>query len=61
MAAADGIIDHSSFDIPALHRDGTIMRVEVRLHVVHDSRNRVAGALGVFVPADASAPPLTRL
>jgi PAS domain S-box-containing protein len=61
MAAADGNIDHSSFDIPALRRDGTIIRVEVRLLVVHDSRNRVAGAMAVFVPADDSAPPLTRL
>jgi PAS domain S-box-containing protein len=61
MAAGDGNIDHSSFNIPALHRDGTIFRVEVRLLVVHDSRNRVAGAMAVFVPADDSAPPLTRL
>jgi hypothetical protein len=61
MAAADGNIDHSSFDIPALHRDGTIIRVEVRLLVIHDSRNRVAGALAVFVPADESARPLPRL
>lgn len=61
MAAADGVIDHSSFNIPALHRDGTIVRVEVRLIVVHDSRNRVAGAMAVFTPEDENAPPLTRL
>ena len=61
MAAADGNIDHSSFDIPALHRDGTVIRVEVRLLVIHDSRNRVAGALGVFTPADARAPAQPRL
>jgi PAS domain S-box-containing protein len=61
MAAADGNIDHSSFNIPALHRDGTTIRVEVRLLVIHDSRNRVAGAMAVFVPADDSAPPLSRL
>ena len=61
MVAADGNIDHSSFDIPALRRDGTIIRVEVRLLVVHDSRNRVAGAMAVFVAADDSAPPLPRL
>jgi PAS domain S-box-containing protein len=61
MAAADGNIDHSSFSVPALHRDGTVIRVEVRLMVVHDSRNRVAGAMAVFTPDDASAPPLTRL
>jgi PAS domain S-box-containing protein len=61
MAAGDGILDHSSFDIPALHRDGTVMRVEVRLIVVHDSRNRVVGALAVLTPADDAAPPLERL
>jgi PAS domain S-box-containing protein len=61
MAAADGNIDHSSFSIPALHRNGTVSRIEVRLLVVHDSRNRVAGALGVFTPADEGAPPLTRI
>ena len=61
MAAADGNIDHSMFNVPALHRDGRVIRVEVRLLVVHDSRNRVAGAMAVFVPADDSAPPLPRL
>ncbi|WP_119303661.1 PAS domain-containing protein [Dongia deserti] len=61
MAAADGNIDHSSFNIPALHRDGTVIRVAVRLLVVHDSRNRVVGAMAVFSPDDDSAPPLTRL
>lgn len=61
MEAADGNIDHSSFNIPALHRNGTVIRVEVRLLVVHDSRNRVAGAMAVFMPDDGSAPPLTRL
>jgi PAS domain S-box-containing protein len=61
MAAADGNIDHSSFNIPALRRDGTVIGVEVRLLVVHDSRNRVAGAMAVFAPVDDSAPALTRL
>ena len=61
MAASDGNVDHGSFNVPALHRDGTVMRVEVRLHVVHDSRNRVVGAVAVFAPADDKAPPLTRL
>jgi PAS domain S-box-containing protein len=61
MAAADGVIDHSSFNIPALRRDGTVIRVAVRLLVVHDSRNRVAGAMAVLTPDDDSAPPLTRL
>ena len=61
MAVGDGNIDHSSFNIPALHRDGTVIRVEVRLLVVHDGRNRVAGAMAVFAPADDSLPALTRL
>jgi PAS domain S-box-containing protein len=61
MAAGDGNIDHSSFNIPALHRDGTVIRVAVRLLVIHDSRNRVAGAMAVFTPDDDSAPPLPRL
>jgi PAS domain S-box-containing protein len=61
MASGDGNIDHGSFNIPALHRDGTLMRVTVRLHVVRDSRNRVPGALAVFSPDDDDAPPLPRL
>ena len=61
MEVADGIIDHSMFDIPAVHRDGSIIRVEVRLLVIHDSRNRMVGAMAVFVPADSSAPPIERL
>lgn len=61
MAAGDGNIDHASFNIPALHRDGKAIRVAVRLLVIHDSRNRVAGAMAVFTPDDDSAPPLPRL
>jgi PAS domain S-box-containing protein len=61
MAAADGNIDHTSFNIPALHRDGRVFRVAVRLLVIHDSRNRVAGAMAVFTPDDDDAPPLPRL
>lgn len=61
MAAADGVIDHLSYDIPALHRDGTTLRIEVRLLVVHDSRNRAVGAMAVFTPPDDTAPELERL
>jgi len=61
MAASDGTIDHGSFNIPALHHDGTVMRITVRLHVIHDSRNRATGALAVLSPDDDSAPPLPRL
>jgi PAS domain S-box-containing protein len=61
MAVGDGNIDHSSFNIPAVHRNGTVIRVEVRLLVIHDSRDRVTGAMAVFAPVDDSAPALTRL
>jgi len=55
MAAADGNTDRASSNIPALHRNGTVMQVMVRLLVIHDSRNRVAGAMAVFTPDDDSA------
>jgi PAS domain S-box-containing protein len=61
MAASDGNVDHGSFNVPALHRDGTIMRIAVRLHVIHDSRNGVTGAMAVFSPDDDEAPPLPHL
>jgi PAS domain S-box-containing protein len=61
MAAVDGTIDHGSVNVPALRRDGTILRVAVRLHVVHDARNRPVGAMAVFAADDDSAPPLPRL
>lgn len=61
MEAGDGNIDHSSFDIPALRRDGTVIRVEVRLLVIHDSRDRAVGAMAVLTPVEENAPPLTRL
>jgi len=61
MAAADGNIDHASYNVPALRPDGTVIRVEVRLLVIHDSRNCVSGAMAVFARADDSAPALTRL
>lgn len=61
MAEHGGQIDHGAFDIPALHRDGRTVRVEVHLHVLHDSRERVTGALAVMTPGDPAAPPLERL
>jgi PAS domain S-box-containing protein len=61
MAVSDGNIDHGAFNIPALHRDGTVMRVMVRLLVIHDARNQAAGAMAVFVADDEAAPPLPRL
>jgi PAS domain S-box-containing protein len=61
MAANDGNIDHGAFNIPALHRDGSVVRVAVRLHVVHNARDRAAGAMAVFVMDDDNATPLPRL
>jgi PAS domain S-box-containing protein len=61
MGAGDGKIDRASANIPALHRDGTILRVAVRLLVIHDARNRAAGAMAVFVADDEAASPLPRL
>jgi len=61
MAVGDGNIDHGAFNIPAMLRDGTIMRVAVRLVVLHDARNRAVGAMAVFVADDETAPPLPRL
>src|SRR5262245_14933608 len=60
MAAGDGKIDRAAANIPALHRDGTVMRVAVRLLVVQDARDRAAGAMAVFVTDDETAPPLDR-
>jgi PAS domain S-box-containing protein len=61
MAATDGKVDRASVNVPALHRDGTIMRVAVRLLLIHDARDRVAGAMAVFAADDDTAPPLPRL
>jgi len=61
MAAGDGKIDRVAANIPALHRGGTVLRVAVRLMVIHDARNRVAGAMAVFAADDETAPPLPRL
>jgi PAS domain S-box-containing protein len=61
MAANDGKIDRVAANIPALHSDGTVLRVAVRLMVIHDARNRAAGAMAVFAADDETAPPLPRL
>ncbi|MEQ7010175.1 PAS domain-containing protein [Actinopolymorpha sp. B17G11] len=50
MDLADGVVDHGSFNVPAHHKDGQTIRVEVHLHVIHDSRSRVAGAFSAFSP-----------
>ena len=61
MASGDGKIDRASANIPVLHRDGTILRVAVRLLVVHDGRDRAVGAMAIFCADDEAAPPLPRL
>jgi PAS domain S-box-containing protein len=50
MDLADGVVDHGSFNVPALHKDGRTIRLEVHLNVIHDSRGRVAGAFSAFCP-----------
>jgi PAS domain S-box-containing protein len=61
MAASDGKIDRAAANLPAMHRDGRIMRVAVRLLVIHDARDRATGAMAVFSTDDEAAPPLPRL
>lgn len=50
MNQADGVVDHGSFNVPAVHQDGRTIRVEVHLNVIHDSRGRVVGACSAFSP-----------
>jgi PAS domain S-box-containing protein len=50
MDQADGVVDHGSFNVPALHKDGRTIRLEVHLNVIHDSRGRVVGAFSAFSP-----------
>ena len=48
MDLADGVVDHGSFNVPALHKNGQTIRLEVHLNVIYDSRGRVAGAFSAF-------------
>jgi PAS domain S-box-containing protein len=61
MTASDGKVDRAAANVPAMHRDGTVLRVAVRLLVIHDARDRATGALAVFAQDDDAAPPLPRL
>jgi PAS domain S-box-containing protein len=61
MDLADGVVDHGSFNVPALHKDGRTIRLEVHLNVIRDSRGRVVGAFAAFSPDEgpsASIEPL---
>ena len=55
MEVADGVVDHGSFNVPALHKDGRRIRLEVHLNVIHDSRGRVVGAFSAFNPDEGSS------
>ena len=58
--ASEGRTDRASANVPALCR-GEIVRLSVRLLVIHDGRDQVAGAMAVFTPDDDLQPPLYRL
>ena len=55
MDLADGVVDHGSFNVPALHKDGQVIRREVHLNVIHDSRGRVVGAFSAFGPDEGAS------
>jgi PAS domain S-box-containing protein len=61
MDAADGVVDHGSFNVPALHKDGRTIRLEVHLNVIHDSRGRVLGAFSAFGPDEGPSPSIESL
>jgi PAS domain S-box-containing protein len=53
-------IDRASVNVPVLSRNGT-HRLAVRLLVLRDAKQRIAGALAIFAPDDDPASPLPRL
>ena len=61
MDAADGMVDHGSYNVPALHRDGRTIRVEVHLNVIHNSRGRVVGAFSAFSQDEGPLDSIERL
>ena len=61
MKASEGRTDRASANVPALCR-GEVARLAVRLMVIHDGRDQVAGAVAVFTPdEDETKPALYRL
>ena len=50
QAAVGDLGKSFAFNVPALHKDGGALRVEVHLNVIHDSRGRVVGAFSAFSP-----------
>jgi PAS domain S-box-containing protein len=61
MNLTDGVVDHGSFNVPALHKDGRMIRLEVHLNVIHDSRGRVLGAFSAFSPDEGPSPSIESL
>jgi PAS domain S-box-containing protein len=54
-------IDRASVNVPALHRDGAILRLAVRLLVLRDAQQNVVGAMAIFTKDDGPASALPRL
>lgn len=54
-------IDRVSANIPALSRGGATLRVTVRLLVLRDAKQAIAGAMAIFIPDDGEATTLPRL
>jgi PAS domain S-box-containing protein len=61
MDLADGVVDHGSYNVPALRKDGRTVRLEVHLNVIHDSRGRVVGAFSAFSPDQGPSDSIERL
>jgi PAS domain S-box-containing protein len=61
MKQADGVVDHGSYNVPALHKDGRTIRAEVHLNVIRDSRGRVVGAFSAFCPDRGPSDAILRL
>lgn len=54
-------IDRASVNVPVLLHNGTQSRLAVRLLVLRDAKQRIAGALAIFVADDDAASTLPRL
>jgi PAS domain S-box-containing protein len=50
MDGANMAIDRAAVNVPALHRNGNILRLAVRLLVLRDGHQRVLGAMAIFAP-----------
>ncbi|MFC7621466.1 PAS domain-containing protein [Microlunatus sp. GCM10028923] len=61
MNLTDGVVDHGSFDVPGLHKNGSRIRLEVHLHLIHDSRGRILGALSAFSPVGGPSDSIEQL